>query len=75
MFGRKQREIENLQYRVFNLRMRVRVLEERLCPYGEHEWKEIAREYDCDEVGTGEPAKTGWKISQCRRCGKLKDEW
>lgn len=44
-FGRKQRQIEALQYR-------IKELEERLCPCEEHDWKYIGMfKYKCRRCG------------------------
>ena len=63
-FGRKQRRIEALQRRVSEL-------EERLCPCEEHDWKNIATDYEYD-TGGGVEARYKYK---CRRCGKTKWDW
>lgn len=61
MFGRAKlrAEIVRLQYRVAEL-------EERLCPYGEHDWKEIGfklsfGDFDVSQICT----------YKCRQCGKI----
>ena len=63
MFGRKARMIERLQ-------QRVEELEERLCPFNQHDWVEIDSYYtpinnygDFDIV----------KVYKCRCCGKKRE--
>lgn len=63
MFGRKARLIEKLQARIEDL-------EERLCPFNQHDWVEIdsysipLNNYlDFDTI----------RVYKCRRCGKKKE--
>ena len=63
MFGRKAKLIEKLQ-------QRVEELEERLCPFNQHDWVEIdsyeilINNYlDFDTV----------RVYKCRRCGKKRE--
>ena len=50
---------------MFDLKKRIAILEERLCPFNGHEWEELDKELKSD-------GKTvAWRILQCKRCGRL----
>lgn len=59
MFGKKKAEIVRLQYR-------VEELEERLCPYGQHDWKQVSVDYIYDGVSGCDSLY----LYKCARCGK-----
>lgn len=63
MFGRKQREIDALK-------RRVEELEDRICPYGDHDWKRVNTEY-VHMYGSIEPLYT----YKCKKCGKIKCDY
>lgn len=61
MFGKKNKLIKNLERQKCELYMRVKMLEERLCPLLSHEWMDFESEFD-----------GGTQIFTyiCKRCGK-----
>ena len=62
MWGRKSRRILALEHR-------VKDLEERICPCGQHEWKRIGTEYVWWS-GTIEAIHR----YKCAKCGKERDD-
>ena len=63
MFGRKTRIIERLQ-------QRVEELEERLCPFNQHDWVEIdSYELPMDNYGDFDTVR----VYKCRCCGKKRE--
>ena len=63
MFGRKARLIEKLQQRVEDL-------EERLCPFNQHDWVEI----DSYEIAINNYLDFDTvRVYKCRRCGKKRE--
>jgi hypothetical protein len=63
MFGRKARTIEKLQ-------QRVEELEERLCPFNQHDWVEI----DSYEIPINNYLDFDTvRVYKCRRCGKKRE--
>ena len=62
MFGRKAAEIAELK-------TRIAILEERLCPFGQHDWEITRRScyvYDVDSVSRR-------VVCTCKRCGKTQE--
>lgn len=62
-FGKKQRRIEALEYR-------VRELEERLCPCESHDWKRIGKR----SFPNGVELDFEYKY-KCTKCGKEEWKW
>lgn len=62
MFGRKAKKIEELQ-------RRVEELEERLCPFNQHDWVKIGSSF----ITTNGFDFTDIYKYKCRRCGKIKE--
>lgn len=61
MFGKKAARIAELE-------CRVNELEEKICPYGGHEWVEVDK--ICGYGKIGDPYMT--IVYRCRKCGKIK---
>ena len=64
MFGRKSAEIAELK-------TRIAVLEERLCPFGRHDWLIVDSEYSLYSEGCGRTTFT----CKCKRCGKMEIQY
>jgi hypothetical protein len=60
-----------LREEVMRLNYRIADLEERLCPYEEHDWKQIGYYFSFDTpYGNGIDLNTVYEY-KCKRCGKL----
>lgn len=64
MFGRKAAEIAALK-------TEIAILQERLCPFGQHDWEVIDSERTEYTPGYG---KTTYSC-RCKRCGKIGTQW
>jgi transposase-like protein len=62
-WGKKQRRIEALEYR-------VRELEERLCPCESHDWRKIGTR----SFSNGVDLDFEYKY-KCAKCGKITWDW
>lgn len=64
MFGRKAAVIAALQNE-------IAILQERLCPFGQHDWEVIDSERTEYTPGYGKTTYT----CRCKRCGKIGTQW
>ena len=64
MFGRKAAEIAELK-------TRIAILEERLCPLEQHDWLIVDSEYSLYSEGCGRTTFT----CKCKRCGKMEIQY
>ena len=64
MFGRKAAVIAALQNE-------IAILQERLCPFGQHDWSIVDSEYSLYAEGCGRTTYT----CRCKRCGKVKTQY
>ena len=64
MFGKKTAEIADLK-------LRIAILEERLCPFGQHDGEVIDSERVEYTPGYGRTTYT----CKCKRCGKMGAQW
>lgn len=67
MFGKKNKLIQNLKDKNYELRVRVHILEEKICPSSSHEWKKIDSEIDADG--------THFYHYICKKCGRFNRTW
>lgn len=65
MFGNKK-----LKDEIVRLNYRVEELEERLCPCGDHDWKQV--DYKIVSFTKGIDTDVVYK-EKCKRCGKVRE--